>query len=97
LVGESRPLTHRQYLAWQAWLNEQWNHPSLSDHYLMQIAAEVRRVLSRKPNEIKLEHFNLKFGRPEPVDQTSQAELAKAAWATRLGKRLDDLKDSSNE
>jgi hypothetical protein len=44
-----------------AWLDEQMNVPSLTDQYLMQIAAEVRRVLSKKPKKIKVEHFLLKF------------------------------------
>ena len=39
------PMTHRQYLAWQEWLQLQWNEPDRHDWYLMKIAA----ILSRSP------------------------------------------------
>lgn len=80
-------LTHRQYLAWGAWFDGEWHRPSLSDHYSMQIAQEVRRVLSRKPNSIKLEHFKLQFERPTEKteeDEQRQLEIDKSVWAFRL-------------
>lgn len=38
-------MTHRQYEAWQAWLRAEWNRPSRTDHYLMQL----NRTLSLLP------------------------------------------------
>lgn len=34
--------THRQFLTWMVWLKLQWNKPSRSDYYLMQLEATVR-------------------------------------------------------
>ena len=89
-------MTHRQFAIWQLWLNEQWNRPDLTDMYLMQVACEVRRVLSQKPNDIKLEHFRLKFETGKPKASNGQAvtggltkeqkeNLVKQMWMARLG------------
>ena len=57
----------------------------------MQVACEVRRVLSRKPNSIKLDHFRLKF-KTDAVKMASTAEQAatwsKAIWLGRLGVKV---------
>lgn len=82
-MGWPGPVTHRQYLLWQIWLDLQWDRPTLSDYYLMQIAAEVKRVLSKSPNKIKLKDFLLKFGNQrEKVQETPEqaAAKSKAAW-----------------
>lgn len=79
--------THREYRTRSAWLDEQWNQPSRSDQYLMQIAMEVRRVLSKKPNVIQLDHFKLKFQSTEakPTPKLSVAELTKQSIARWCG------------
>lgn len=76
--------THRQYAAWLVWLDGQWNVPDRHDSYLMQIAAEVRRVLSRKPNAIKLSDFQLTFQRQAEVPAKDVASM-KAVWLQRVG------------
>lgn len=57
--------------------------PNRSDYYLMQIAMEVRRVLSRNPNRIKLKHFKLttdnKGGKAQ-VDYKKLAPYSIASW-----------------
>lgn len=75
--------TNRQYLSWMVYLDDLWNLPDLTCHYLMQIACEVRRVLSKDPNKIKDEHFKLKFTRDDereeiPLDVRTQH--SKSAW-----------------
>lgn len=78
--------THREYLLWMAWLAKQHDTPDRSDYYLMQIAAEIRRVLSKQPNKIKLEHFKLSTaGKPAPVQQRETVEQSKARWAGLVG------------
>lgn len=73
------------------WLNNQWNEPDKKDYYLMQIAQEVRRVLSKSPSKIKLKDFLIKFkqGRREPVakkpDNKTLAQWAKAKWLGLVG------------
>lgn len=34
-------MTDRQFRAWCKWLDMQWDRPSRTDHYLMQIAAAL--------------------------------------------------------
>lgn len=47
-MGWPGRMTLRQLEAWTEWLEEQWNEPSRTDHYLMQIACEVANVLRKK-------------------------------------------------
>jgi hypothetical protein len=60
-MGWIGPVTHRQYLAWQEWLDEQWDCPDRTDHYLMSIAAEVRRGNAKNPRQVEVDHLRLKF------------------------------------
>lgn len=53
-----RRMTYREFLVWVDWLNEQWNRPSRTDHYLMQIAREVFCVLRSR---VSLDLFKLPF------------------------------------
>lgn len=98
-IGFRGPLTHRQYEAWQAWLCKEWNEPDRHDHYLMLIAAEVKRVPAHvwgKAQPIKLsDHripFELKKVETEAereVDERTERKrataLAKATSLARVG------------
>lgn len=77
-----RKHTYRQLLAWIEYLDVQWDEPTRSDFYLMQIACEVRRVLAKDRNAIQLKHFFLKFNSPQLAP--ASAEVAKAVWQARL-------------
>lgn len=61
------PMTHRQYLMWCVWYKRDFERPERADHYSMQIACEVRRVLSSKPQEIKMKDFLLTFNHTPPA------------------------------
>lgn len=97
--------THREYLMWMAWRQLEWNRPSRTDHYLMQIALEVRRVLAKRPAMYKLMQFIIDFTFPN-LTKTEEAEpsgfktpqlttdpvkiaAAKAAWGVMLGAKND--------
>lgn len=82
-MGWRGPLTHRQALAWRVWIDDEWNRPDRADYYAMQTACEARRVLSKKPAQIKLKHFRLKFGGSadqKPASRQQAADWAKAKW-----------------
>jgi hypothetical protein len=86
-LGWPGPLTHRQYRAWQAWLDGQWNRPDRTDHYLMLIA---QRVLQAQGAKVTLEQQRLTFGRaavaPAPaLTREEAAARAQAVWFARLG------------
>ena len=79
-----------------AWRKDQWNEPSRTDHYLMQVAAEVARSQSSRPELIENKHFIVRFtfssDTKEPKKLT-QEEInamdtrAKMRWSAFLGKR----------
>lgn len=92
----SNKMTHREFKLWLRWLDDNYNKPSLSDYYMMQIAAEVRRVLSKNPDKIKLKDFLLSFDTSDKkekgkkkVDKPSSiqaaANYAKAKWFAITG------------
>jgi hypothetical protein len=81
-------ISHREFLLWCDYLDEEWNTPSRSDHYLMQIAQEVRRVLSKKPNKIKLKEFLFKFTRSSEKER-QKPEEQKAIFNSILGIQKD--------
>lgn len=54
-------MTSRELEAKLQHAEDKWNAPNRSDYYLMQIAAEVRRVLSKSPGSIKTGQFKIKF------------------------------------
>lgn len=79
-----------------AWVMEQNTQPDKKDHYLMQIAAEVRRVLSRNPRRVKLSDFVLTFVQEKPKLTKEQATaISKNRWLGWLGVRLKN-KDNDN-
>lgn len=82
-MGWPGPMTHRQFEAWQAWLAEQWNQPSRTDNYLMQIACEVLRTRLKEPGKAEIKHFRLEFKEKKPPTKQTAAEVAaeaKARW-----------------
>lgn len=81
-------MTHRQFVAWREYERETMNQPARGDHYLMQVACEVRRVLSRHPSDHKLDHFRLKFvdkGAPAPEHVKNMTSMAQGIWSKRVG------------
>ena len=78
-----------------AWLDQQWNRPSRSDHYLMQIALIVGRVFgSEKKSDLK--DMQLKFRDPDeglsrrPQTREQAARAARARWFPLLGLRNEE-------
>jgi hypothetical protein len=88
--------THREYLLWVEYFEEQWNRPTKQDWYLAQIAREVSCVLEddagRKRKTVK--SFLLKFGFGSSKKESAPTEgwkhsKAVYAAATRIKKRPD--------
>lgn len=93
--------TNREYLTWQAYLDEELNNPDRSDHYAMQIAMEIRRANVKNPQNINsFEPFKIPFElNPKPTDDEPKevpkkrkqvsnetaARWAKQIWYQRLG------------
>ncbi len=90
--------TYRQKQAWLRWLRAQWNKPDRTDHYLMQIAQELRKSRTRPEHlaKVTLETLKIIFRlKPKPIDLTPQeieekkkqaTIFAKARWLGQLSK-----------
>lgn len=82
-------MTHRQYEVVQAWLEAEWNRPSRSDYYLMQIGCEVLRGRVRKPKSVQMKHLKLAFqvaqAPRKPLTREEAAAAAKARWVGLMG------------
>lgn len=98
-MGWDKPATHRQVLAWDAWLNLQWDRPSRSDWYAMQIAAEVRYVFSQASRPV--DKFRLRFSAgsetsPREVSDTDYSRSEARKWAVALGADMPEALRNGN-
>jgi hypothetical protein len=84
--------TYQEFRLWIEWLDTRELTPSIDQYYLMQIAQEVRRVLAKNPNSIKLKDFFLKFGRSGDVEPKQSAEKVSSnalkGWLSSLGNSI---------
>jgi ribosomal protein S19E (S16A) len=84
-------VSHREHLIWvehlRAEREAEWETPTPEQWYMMAIAAEVRRVLSRNPRDIKVEDFRLRFrtGPQKPVSPEVALAWSKAHWGLAVG------------
>jgi hypothetical protein len=91
-VGEYlRTHTRRQHRVFLAWLDLEWDRPSRTDQYLMQIAYEVRLANQRlKKNRPRFKDFRLKFTgeaarrQAPPASAEQAAAWSKALWLGRM-------------
>lgn len=82
-MGWSGPMTHRQYLGWKEWLTNQYNHPSRTDWYLLELMTEVRRSWVKNPKKVTTLPI-LKF--VDPADKDKKPTMTKEQ-ATRWSKQ----------
>lgn len=68
--------TYRQYRTLLRWLNDRLDNPGPIEHYLMQIAAEIRRfksMFSKTPEDISFESLKVRWT-AKSFDDDDQAE-----------------------
>ena len=83
-------VSHREYLTYEAYYDSQWNEPSSTDHYLMQVCQYLNRGRDGKLPD--LEAFKLSFGRTDPQEKASAKEMeianvsaiGRARWKARI-------------
>jgi len=82
-----RETTSSEFVGWQEYLRAEENETQREHYYLAQIAAEVRRGISKKPKSIKLEQFLLRFERKKiesrPLteeEKQKRADKSKSIW-----------------
>jgi ribosomal protein S19E (S16A) len=85
-----KEISHREYLTWMAHFDNKWENPSRNEWYLISIATEIRRVLSKDPNKIKLDHLKLGFGdlKESKITSEQKAKESKANWLGHFGTNI---------
>ena len=88
-------MSYREFLTWVAWLDLQWDNPSRTDSYLMQIAYEVHQVLRARKN-VKAKNFKLKFSKEtrKPLTRQESGRRSESAWLAAIGEYI--VKEPSN-
>lgn len=90
MMGWEGPATWRQLETWRMWLKAQWNEPSRTDHYLMQLTAEIRRGNAKDPAKVQDEHFKIKFTEKMTEPQTSplspedRTKISRSVWGPAI-------------
>ncbi len=79
-MGWPGPLTHLQFLAWQAWLTLDLERPGKNEMYLMQLTHEVAaaptRVWGKDLPSTPLETYRIKFKDERVPSSASQQETS---------------------
>ena len=82
-------ISHREFETRLADLEEEWNRPSRSDHYLMLLAYEIQHVLAKKPPSLNFSHYRIKFGSsmPSAITPEEKGRRNKSYLVASLGGR----------
>lgn len=64
--------TDRQLAAFLAHLDNEYDRPSRTDHYLMALRADVVKSWARNPGAVKIEHMRLKFKDDKPKERSAE-------------------------
>jgi hypothetical protein len=100
VMGWPGPMTHRQALTWEAWLDEEMDRPSRADFYVMQLSCMVDQMFMDDPSLTNPNRYRMTFGNldvkaaaaaTERVErQETEAEIlerinrSKAVWGAAL-------------
>ena len=81
--------SHRELVLWMQWLHKEYDQPSRSDFYIMQLTAYVRAFMqgmSGSKAKIRLKDFLLEFNKKEiKLDNETINKLNKAKWFAITG------------
>lgn len=84
-----RKTPYRHFLAWMYKLDVEWNQPSRSDHYLMQLDSNVRRANAKHPRSVKMAdsklEFQLRHERAKKLTREAAAKASKSRWCMAVG------------
>ena len=91
-------ITPTEFLEWMSFLRMEQGRVRKLDCYLAQIAAEIRRTIVEKPNQVKISDFLMKPADKQAAPATLEERIAfsKAAWCSALGIKLPPQKPEDN-
>jgi hypothetical protein len=87
-------ITHREYLTRLAWIDSRWEEPpSRIEWYLMQIAAEVKKLFRKKTQGVTPESMVIRFIRKlikpkSDLDGSAKTETLEDRWGPLVGKKV---------
>ena len=82
-------ISSSEFTLWKLWIMEEPSRFHRDDYNFAMIAAEVRRVLSKKPNRVKVKDFLPKYEtsrqRKRRKEREEDVYFQKLAWTSMLG------------
>ena len=98
-------MTHRQFICWHHWIEQQYNTPSRADYYRMLIAREIRMGNVKNPNNVHIDGFKLTFSNNNPKNKKkkyTEEDIAKVRdkalkqWVGLMSAPVTILDNSGN-
>ncbi len=74
-----------EFIQWLEFIDRQLDKTTKQDHYLAQIAMEVRKGYAKNPKQVKLDHMILKYKRKSKKGKTLSMEESKSHWMRFAG------------
>jgi hypothetical protein len=82
-MGWPGPMTHRQFEAWQSWLDEDMNRPSKDNYYQMQTTDAVQHVIKSGGGDLNKLKISFKTPGKKKTKKQREAEIAMSKSRTR--------------
>jgi len=81
-------ITYTEFRGWVEFLALEQKRETKQDHYLAQIAAEVRRSWVSTPDKVLMKDFLFKYEAPAPLDPKERMKRSKSAWGALAGIKI---------
>ncbi len=86
-------MTRRELLAWIEYISQDWNKPSRTDHYIMQLSSILVQIMGSKKSSQSIDKYKIKFSSSKNKSSSKRqltreeaASLAKGRWIALVGK-----------
>ena len=83
-----RRISSSEFTLWKRYLYTEHTRFHREDYLFALVAAEVRRTIAKKPHQVKVEDFLLKFGEPnekKSSNSSQQLQQAQSMWLSAVG------------
>jgi len=81
-------ITFSEFIDWLVFLNHEEERNTKLDHYLAQIASEVRRSYVSKPRTVKTKDFLFAMTTVKPKAPEEKVKRSKSAWGAIVGVKI---------
>ena len=76
-------VTNREFEAWRAWWDIEWNTPNRTDHYIMNL-TRVAAQSTKDLNVFKLPFSRVQVKKQQQMTRAQQSSYAKSVWMARM-------------